>query len=312
MNDLIGRRVLQKVQTVEGSGFYNYGSDAIPTATAKTEFNKAVGSKCQAIAMAEAKAAQSQVAKSSGSSSSGKSDSGGGSGGDLLAAAKEMAPLALAVPGVKEAYDKAKDKVKDVAKSVGDSITGKKSSSDSVDKSADVSSSNSSSAPESTQSSSSKSSTPTARSEGGITASNGEIGANMGRDTKSEIKPVSVSVPESNQQGSEMTAEKQRLAKDNPAAAAQKPLENIKDEVNRSTGDLKKPADSVADGNTVANLDAAAAAEKAAAEKAAADKAAADKAAADKAAADKAAVDKAAADKAAADKEADKPKAEPK
>ena len=119
MNDLIGRRVLQKVQTVEGSGFYNYGSDAIPTATAKTEFNKAVGSKCQAIAMAEAKAAQSQVAKSSGSSSSGKSDSGGGSGGgDLLAAAKEMAPLALAVPGVKEAYDKAKEKGKEVVENV--------------------------------------------------------------------------------------------------------------------------------------------------------------------------------------------------
>lgn len=115
MNDLIGRRVLQKVQTVEGSGFYNFGSNTVPTATAKTEFNKAVGAKCQAIAMAEVKATQAQVAKSSGSSSSGKS--GGSSSGDLLDAAKQMAPLALAVPGVKVAYDNVKDKAK---KAVGD------------------------------------------------------------------------------------------------------------------------------------------------------------------------------------------------
>lgn len=117
MNDLIGRKVLQKVQTVEGSGFYNFGSETIPAATAKTEFNKAVGFKCQSILAAEAKATQAQVAKSSGSSSSGKSGGGSG-GGDLLNAAKDMAPVVGAIPGVKAVVDKAKDKAKEVVSDV--------------------------------------------------------------------------------------------------------------------------------------------------------------------------------------------------
>ncbi len=120
MNELIGRRMVQKLLTVDGVGFYTYGSDVIPAATAKAEFNKAVGSKCQTITVAESKAAQSQVAKSSGLSSSGKSDSGGSSDGGLLDAAKQMAPVLAATPAGKEILDAAKAKGKEVIKGVRD------------------------------------------------------------------------------------------------------------------------------------------------------------------------------------------------
>ena len=129
MNELIGRRMVQKLLTVDGVGFYTYGSDVIPAATAKAEFNKAVGSKCQTITVAESKAAQSQatqaqVAKSSGSSSSpGKSDKGGGSGsgsGDLLNVAKQMAPVLAATPAGKEILNSGKASGNELIKGVGD------------------------------------------------------------------------------------------------------------------------------------------------------------------------------------------------
>ncbi len=130
MNELIGRRMVQKLLTVDGVGFYTYGSDVIPAATAKAEFNKAVGSKCQTITVAESKAAQpqatqAQVAKSSGSSSSpGKSDNGGGSGGggsgDLLNVAKQMAPVLAATPAGKEILNSGKASGNELIKGVGD------------------------------------------------------------------------------------------------------------------------------------------------------------------------------------------------
>ena len=251
MNDLIGRRVLQKVQTVEGSGFYNYGSETIPTATAKTEFNKAVGSKCQAIAVAAANAAQSQVAKSSESSPSGKSDSGGSSG-DLLAAAKQMAPVVGAIPGVKAVVDKAKDKVKEVAKNVGDSITGKKSSSDSVAKNEDVS--NSSVVPSST--------------------SNTNYGSvNSAENVPSILKsnvPQSAAPSAANQNSAIVDSSGQQIApnyqnvKSAPTPAESKNIANqslaqTKPEVDRAPAGVKPKAEEVANPENLESKDATAA-----------------------------------------------------
>ncbi len=191
MDELVVGKYIQKLQSSSaGTSAYIYGSEKFSVPMSKAKFNEVVSKKCNVIAeAAQAKAAQAVAGASGSKSSSGKSGGGGDSGaGGLVDAAKQMAPVLAATPAGKDVLDAAKKKGKEIYGAVKNAVAGKTPKSDSTAGSGQVAVAKDTSASRVPAASSGQPATPAVREGGGIQAQNGEIGANLGRGTKSEIK----------------------------------------------------------------------------------------------------------------------------